>query len=62
MPRHPEHDKKRISMRKRYFPEHNLYVPVKEYDLRMEHDVVSYYVKEPLRRNRQGEADRVGEM
>lgn len=52
MPRHPEHDKKWISMRKRDFPEHNLYVPVKEYDLRMEHDAESYYVKEPLRRNR----------
>ena len=52
MPRHPEHDKKWISMRKRYFLEHNLYVPVKEYDLRMEHDAESYYVKEPLRRNR----------
>ena len=52
IPRHPEHDKKWISMRKRDFPEHNLYVPVKEYDLRMEHDAESYYVKEPLRRNR----------
>ena len=54
MPRHPEHDKKWISMRKRDFPEHNLYVPVlpKEYDLRMEHDAESYYGKEPLRRNR----------
>ena len=29
IPRHPEHDKKWISMRKRDFPEHNLYVPVK---------------------------------
>ena len=52
IPRHPEHDKKWISMRKRDFPEHNLYVPVKEYDLRMEHDAESYYGKEPLRRNR----------
>lgn len=52
IPRHPEHDKKWISMRKRDFLEHNLYVPVKEYDLRMEHDAESYYGKEPLRRNR----------